>query len=162
MRKGMIFTSVLAAFALAGAACGGKSGGSTTPAATGERPLYDRIGGKDAIISVVDEFIGHVAADARINAFFVSADVPRLKTMLVDQICEATGGPCKYTGKSMRESHAGMGVKEADFNALVEDLVKALDSHKVPEKEKTELLTALGAMKGDIVDVPAGAAAPAQ
>ena len=70
---------------------------------------------------------------------------------LVDQICEATGGPCKYTGKSMKESHTGMNVKEEHFNALVEDLVKSLDKFKVGEKEKGEPLGALGGMKGDIV-----------
>ncbi len=70
---------------------------------------------------------------------------------LVDQICQASGGPCKYTGKDMKSAHAGMGVTSADFNALVEDLVGALDKFKVGEKEKGELLGALGPMKSDIV-----------
>ncbi len=97
------------------------------------------------------DMVNNIAADARINAFFANADIPGLKAKLVDQICEATGGPCKYTGKSMKESHTGMNVKEEHFNALVEDLVKALDKYKVGEKEKGELLGALGCMKGDIV-----------
>ncbi|GIX28355.1 MAG: group 1 truncated hemoglobin [Burkholderiales bacterium] len=122
-------------------------------AATGKsgKSLYERLGGKPAIQAVVDDFIGNVAADARINGFFANADIPRLKRMLVDQICEASGGPCKYTGKSMKEAHAGMGITEAHFNALVEDLVKSLDKFRVPEKEKNELLAALAAMKPDIV-----------
>jgi hemoglobin len=115
------------------------------------KSLYERLGGKPAIQAVVDDFIGNVAADARINGFFANADIPRLKRMLVDQICEASGGPCKYTGKSMKEAHAGMGITEAHFNALVEDLVKSLDKFRVPEKEKNELLAALAAMKPDIV-----------
>ena len=65
----------------------------------------------------------------------------------------ATGGPEKYTGRSMKESHAGLKIGVADFNALVEDLVKSLDKFKVPEAEKTELLNVLGPMKGDIVTV---------
>src|SRR5262245_15068036 len=91
------------------------------------KSLYDRLGGKDAITAVVEDFVGNVAADTRINSFFAKTDIPNLKKMLVDQICQATGGPCKYTGKDMKTAHKGMGVKEADFNALVEDLVKSLD-----------------------------------
>ncbi len=115
------------------------------------RSLYDRLGGKPAIQAVVDDFIGNVAADGRINGFFANTNIPRLNTMLVNQICEATGGPCKYEGRSMKAAHAGMGVTDAHFNALVEDLVKSLNKFNVPEKEKNELLTALASMKGDIV-----------
>jgi hemoglobin len=100
---------------------------------------------------VVDNLVGNVAADNRINGFFASTNVPRLKSLLVDQICEASGGPCKYTGRSMKAAHAGMGVTEAHFNALVEDLVKSLDKFRVPTREKNELLGALAAMKNDIV-----------
>ena len=100
---------------------------------------------------MVEDFVGNVAADARINAFFANADIPHLKQMLKDQICAATGGPCKYTGKDMKTAHAGMDIKDADFNALVEDLVKSLDKFKVGDKEKNDLLGALGGMKGDIV-----------
>ncbi len=113
--------------------------------------LYERLGGKPAITAVVDDFIGNVAGDTRINKRFADTNIPRLKTMLVDQICEASGGPCKYTGRSMRDAHTGMKITDAEFGALVEDLVKSLDKFKVPAKEKNELLGALGSMKGDIV-----------
>ena len=113
--------------------------------------LYDRLGGKPAITAVVDDFIGNVAADTRINQRFGGANIPRLKTRLVDQICEASGGPCKYTGQNMRDAHTGMKITDAEFTALVEDLVKSLDKFKVPAKEKGELLSALGGMKPDIV-----------
>ena len=113
--------------------------------------LYDRLGGKPAIQAVVDDFIGNVATDRRINQRFAGAGIPRLKTMLVDQICEAAGGPCVYTGKTMKAAHAGMQITDADFGALVEDLVKSLDKLGVGEREKTELLAALGGMKRDIV-----------
>ena len=114
--------------------------------------LYTRLGGKPAITAVVDEFVVNVAADKRINAFFANADIPGLKGKLVDLICQGSGGPCTYTGKDMKAAHEGMGVKEGDFNALVEDLVAALDKFKVPEKEKGELLGILGPMKGAIVE----------
>ncbi len=152
MRIKMIFVAVLATVGLMMACGGGKKGGGTTGGGGGgDKTLYDRLGGKDAITAVVEKFVGIVVADDRINGFFKNADAANLKKQLVDQICSATGGPCKYTGKDMKTAHAGMGVKEADFNALVEDLVKALDEFKVPEKEKGELLGALGGMKGDIV-----------
>ena len=128
--------------------------------APAQRPLYDRLGGKDAITAVVKEFLGNVVADKRINKFFAKADAAKLQGLLVDQVCQATGGPCKYSGKDMRSAHAGMKIKEADFTALVEDLVKALDKFKVPKKEKDELLGALGGMKPDIVGVPAAKATP--
>jgi len=121
--------------------------------AVAARSLYDRLGGKDAITVVIDDFVANVAADKRINARFAKTDIPHLKRMLVDQVCQATGGPCTYTGKSMRDAHAGMKITEAEFNALVEDLTQSLDKHKVGQQEKTELLTALGSMKGDIVGV---------
>ncbi len=116
------------------------------------KSLFDRLGGKTAITAVVDEFVANVAADKAINKFFAKADIKKLKGNLVDQICAATGGPCKYTGKDMKTAHKGMKVTEADFNALVGDLVKALDKFKVGKTEKDELLGALGGMKGDIVE----------
>jgi hemoglobin len=137
---------ILAAVALMATGCASMDSGMTA-----KQPLYDRLGGKGAIQAVVDDFIGNVAADARINKRFANADIPRLKTKLVDQICEASGGPCKYTGATMLDAHRGMNVTDAEFNALVEDLVKSLDKFKVPSQEKGELLTALGGMKPQIV-----------
>jgi hemoglobin len=122
-----------------------------------EKSLYDRLGGKAAITAVVDEFVGRVAGDKRINAYFgaTASDPDRLrkfKSNLVDQICEASGGPCKYQGKDMKTAHMGMGINGADFNALVEDLVGALDMFKVGSHEKDQLLGALGPMKAEIVE----------
>jgi hemoglobin len=114
--------------------------------------LYDRLGGKGAITAVVDTFVGNVGGDKRISGYFATTDIPKLKMHLVNQICEAAGGPCTYTGRTMKQTHAGMGVDEAAFNALVEDLVKALDHHKVGKAEKDELLGILGPMKSDIVE----------
>jgi hemoglobin len=116
-----------------------------------DQSLYQRLGGKDAITAVVDDFIGNVAGDARINRRFGGADIPRLKTMLVNQICAASGGPCTYTGRDMKTAHTGMNIQGPEFDALVEDLVKSLDKFKVPAREKGELLGVLGPMKTDIV-----------
>src|ERR1700686_470849 len=121
-----------------------------------EKTLYDRLGGKKAITAVVDEFVGRVAADTRINSYFAAAaaDPQRLasfKMKLVDQICQASGGPCKYIGKDMKTAHMGMGITGPQFDALVEDLVGALDKFKVGADEKQQLLGVLGPMKKDIV-----------
>ncbi len=117
-----------------------------------DKTLYERLGGKDAIKAVVDEFVSRVGADKRINSFFATADLGALKGQLVDQIGQAAGGPEVYKGRSMKQVHAGMGVKSEHFDALVEDLVGTLDKFKVPEKEKGELLSVLGPMKSDIVE----------
>jgi hemoglobin len=122
-----------------------------------DKTLYERLGGKKSITAVVDEFVGRVAGDARINRYF-AADVKdpkrlaKFKKNLVDQICQGSGGPCKYMGKDMKSAHAGMGITGADFTALVEDLVGALDKFKVGDKEKNDLLGILGPMKSDIVE----------
>jgi len=128
-------------------------------AATMQKSLYDRLGGKAAIVAVVNDFVARVAGDKRINSFFkaTAADPKRLaafKTNLVNQICEASGGPCKYTGKDMKTAHQGMGITTADFNALVGDLVATLNKFKVGAEEQKELLGVLGPMKKDIVEKP--------
>jgi hemoglobin len=136
---------ILAVVALVATGCASMDSGSMA------KKLYDRLGGKPAITAVVDDFIGNVAADGRINRRFANANIPRLKSMLVDQICEASGGPCTYTGANMLDAHRGMNITDAEFTALVEDLIKSLDKFKVPAQEKNELLTALGGMKPQIV-----------
>jgi hemoglobin len=119
-----------------------------------QKSLYDRLGGKPAITAVVDQFVANVANDKRINERFATTDIPRLKENLVDQVCTASGGPCTYTGRDMKTTHAGMRITTADFNALVEDLVASLDKFEVSEPEKKELLGILGPMKKDIVELP--------
>lgn len=129
--------------------------------AAAQDSLYARLGGNAAITAVVDQFLANVVADARINKFFANVDAARLRTLLIEQIGQATGGPEKYTGRDMKTTHKGMGITDADFNALVEDLVAALDKFNVPEKEKGELLAILGPMKGDIVEAVAVSTLPA-
>jgi hemoglobin len=130
--------------------------GSVASAQQMGKSLYSRLGGKKAITAVVDQFVANVGGDDRINHFFADTvkDKKRLdkfKDNLVDQICQASGGPCKYKGKDMKTAHKGMGITDADFNALVEDLVKALDKFNVGATEKGELLGALGGLKDQIV-----------
>ena len=154
MQLRMKLLSILAVAGLA--ACGGKArapepaGGAM--AADQTPSLYDRLGRRDAIASVVKYFVEErVAKDDRIKMQFANADIPGLEAKLTDQICMASGGPCTYTGKDMRTAHAGMNIKDADFNALVEDLKASLDHFKVGAKEQQDLLGALARMHDDIV-----------
>jgi hemoglobin len=147
-RASSILGIVLAVVVLAGAlmAQGGK-----------QTTLYDRLGGKASIAKVVDDFVGNCAADTRINAFFAAtakdkARMDKFKGNLVDQICQASGGPCKYTGKDMKTAHAGMGITGSHFDALVEDLVKSLNKFKVAKADQDILLGVLGPMKAQIVE----------
>ena len=119
-----------------------------------EPTLYQRLGGREAIKGLVDDFVANVAADPRVNNRFKGlqpAAVAKLQTNLADQICDATGGPCAYLGKEMKAAHAGMKIVDAEWNATVEDLVKSLNKFKVGAKEQKELLAILGTMKKDIV-----------
>lgn len=143
-----IFGAAAIAASLLVAACASHP---SAPSAASGKSLYERLGGKPAITAVVDDFVGNVAADRRINERFSGANVPRLKQMLVDQICQGTGGPCVYKGDDMRSAHRGMKITAAEFDALVEDLVRSLDKFAVPAREKNELLGLLAPMKSDIV-----------
>jgi len=126
----------------------------TASSAPATPTLYQRLGGREAIKQVVDDFVANLAADPRVNARFKGLDaakMTKLQTDLADQICDVTGGPCAYLGRDMKTVHAGMNITEAEWNATVEDLVKTLNKFKVGPKEQQELLSALGGMKKDIV-----------
>ena len=115
--------------------------------------LYERLGGSAAISAVIDDFVARCAADARINGKFARTDVPRLTSMLVDQVTMATGGPATYRGRSMPDTHRGMGVTAGEFEALVEDLVATLDKFAVPAAEQQELIGILAPIRSDVVEV---------
>ena len=118
-----------------------------------EKSLFERLGGAGAIKAVVEDFRDRCGGDSRINAKFARTDMPRLTSMLIDQVSEATGGPAKYTGRDMKTAHADMGVTAGEFNALVEDLVATLNKFRVGKAEQDELLGVLGPLKSDIVEV---------
>jgi len=124
------------------------------PAPAPEAPpasLYDRLGGLEAITAVVDDFVGRTTTDPRIKERFFNTDAVHLKKMLVELVCMATGGPCKYSGRDMGTAHAGMDLVDDEFNALVDNLKGTLDKFKVPAREQGELLGAIGPLKPQIV-----------
>ncbi len=130
-----------------------------------EKSLYERLGGEPAIIAVVEDFVGRAAADPKVNFFrdgkYKGVDVARLKRLLVAFIGQATGGPQKYTGRDMKETHKGMKIDHWEFEALSADLAASLDKFKVLAKEKKELLAIVGTTRKDIVEVELPPARPA-
>src|SRR5687768_9072391 len=106
------------------AACGGRAATDTVvPTKPAGKPLYDRLGGMDVIDSIVKDFVEvRIAGDDRIRDRFKDVNLVHLQAMLADQICELSGGPCKYVGKSMRDAHAGTGIGSAEFRVFLEDL----------------------------------------
>lgn len=142
---------ILQCFALAGgllAAAGCAQQQATAPQ---YKSLYDRLGQQPGLVVVVDDFVANIAADSRINHRFAKTDIPKLKAQLVDQLCEATGGPCKYTGRDMVTAHKGMNVTVPEFNATGEAMLKALQKNKVAQADIDTVLGALGGMQKDIV-----------
>ena len=120
--------------------------------AADNQSLYQRLGGKDALTAVVGELWAVVAADARINGRFAHTNPDAFGSQLVAFLCQASGGPCQYQGKDMKAAHAGMQLSVAEFKALAEDTVKALDKFKVPSGEKGEVMALLGSLQGDVVN----------
>ena len=130
----------------------------TTPAFAQQAPtLYKRLGGYDAVAAVSDDFLGRLSTDPQFTKFFAghSTDsIKRIRQLVVDQLCAATGGPCVYIGRDMKSSHAGLGITERDWDASVRHLVATLDKFNVPAKEKDDVLGAVGGLKKDIVEKP--------
>ncbi len=113
--------------------------------------LYERLGGEAVVTRVVDQAIARVAADPRVNQSFDKVNLRRLDASIVVQICALAGGDCRYTGDDMKRAHAGLGITEAEFYALVDALRDALDEQGVGQREKNELLRLLAPMKRDVV-----------
>jgi len=122
-----------------------------------QKSLYDRLGGVYSIATVVDDFIERLLVDDTLNANPAIKDartrVPKagLKFHVTALVCEVTGGPCKYSGRSMKDAHAQLNINEAQWQAMVADFRRTLDKFKVPAKEQEELITIVGSTKKDIV-----------
>ena len=126
-------------------------------ASTQEKPLYDRLGGVYAVASVVDAFIEKLLVNDVLNANPAIKEardrVPKagLKHRVTELVCQVTGGPEKYNGRTMKDSHAHLNITEGEWQAMVSDFVSTLNEFKVPEKEQKELLDIVGSTKKDIV-----------
>ena len=118
-----------------------------------EQSLYERLGGIDALTAVTRAFEERAAKDDRISQKFARTNLDRLTKEFVDQLCQASGGPCTYSGLDMTVAHTNMGVTSGEFNAFMEDLVAVLDDFKVGKAEQDELLNLIRPMRGEIVTV---------
>ena len=118
-----------------------------------EGSLYERLGGVEAITAVARAFDERAGKDGRINQKFARTNLDRLTKEFIDQLCQDSGGPCTYTGLSMKKSHTNMAVTNGEFDAFMEDLVAVLDDFNVGKAEQDELLNLLWPMRGDIVEV---------
>lgn len=137
----------------------GGSPSAIAQGATGQKPqtLYDRLGGLAPISVVVNDFIDALVPDSVLNANPAidaarkRVPAPYLKYHVTAMVCQATGGPCQYQGRGMKESHAHLHITEGEWDRMVTIFKKILAKYKVPEKETRELLTIVESTKGDIV-----------
>jgi hemoglobin len=126
--------------------------------APGKKTLWDRLGGEKAVTAVVNDFVLLAADDPKVNFFrngkykLDGAGVAKLKTQLVELVSAVSGGPLKYSGRDMKTSHKGMGITDAEFDALAGHLVTVLKKYNVPKTETDELLKIVGGTRADIVE----------
>ena len=149
--KRLLMTAAIALFCFS--AADAQTTGNTT--GTQEKSLYQRLGGYDALAAVSDDFIGRLAASKLLGRFVVGLSddsKKKLRQHFVEFLCSTTGGSCVYMGRDMKTSHTGLGISEEDWKESVKLLVETLDKFKVPEKEKDEVLAAVGSLKKDIVE----------
>jgi hemoglobin len=148
-RTGVWGCVLLLAMTFVLSACASMSDKPATPS------LYRRLGGREGIAGVVDAFWANALADARIGPAFKAlpaAKVAPLRTNLADFICENTGGPCSYGGRTMQESHKGLKLTKEDVDACNAALAKALDQKGVGAKEKSELMAVVQGLMPSIVN----------
>ena len=113
-------------------------------------PVFKQFGEKPGLVSLVNDFMNNLMADPVTRPFFANANRDHIKKELVDQFCVILDGPCTYTGLNMQQAHQGLNITEADFNALVADLQKAMDKHGIPFTAQNQLLAKLAPMHRDV------------
>ena len=116
------------------------------------RPVLDEFGGQEGLKLLMDDFMVILLNDPRMRPFFENVDQQRVKDKLAEQFCVILGGDCKYTGMDMVEAHAGMEVRHADFNILVEDLQIAMDRRGIPTRAQNKLLAKLAPMHREVIN----------
>jgi len=119
---------------------------------TADTSLFDRLGGYEVIERFVSDGVDNVLADERINDLFDGVDAENLKFQLSEQICDLAGGPCIYDGMSMEDSHFGLDITAAEFNALVEDFQQAMRDNDIPYGLENQVVALLAPMKPAIIN----------
>jgi hemoglobin len=161
MTKNAIRTTTIATVLTLLASSAAWAGESATPSGA-QKPLYDRLGGLLGITQVTDDFIDRLVTNKTLNANpAIDAGRKRspaayLKFHVSTLLCQVTGGPCKYTGRDMKVSHARLNISETEWGVMVAEFKKSLARFKVPATEQQELFDIVDKTKGDIV-MPAAA-----
>lgn len=114
--------------------------------------LYQAFGGKPGLQQLMADFVPRLKADPRIGAFFKDTKLDNLAEQLTAQLCVVSGGPCKYEGANMSDSHADHEIRRSDFNALVEVLQVSMDARGIPFSVQNRMLARLAPMHRDIVN----------
>jgi hemoglobin len=112
--------------------------------------VYKAFGEEAGLVALMDDFMVRLVADPRTKPFFENSDQAAVKRHLVEQFCVILGGPCTYTGRDMRTAHKGFDIGRDQFNALVEDLQKAMDARRIPFRDQNKLLAKLAPLHRDI------------
>ena len=136
---------------LALAACAAPSHRADHAAAAPPDALYRTLGGQEGIATFVDAALKHIHGDARIASQFANTDMADLRRLLIEQICDVSGGPCKYSGRSMEEAHSGLHITDKDFDAFVEDLVAAMNEVRIAPATQKTILGVFGPMRPQVV-----------
>jgi hemoglobin len=139
MSKNPLYSISLAALLIVFYAATASMGLLSTPNlihAEETKSLFDRLGGIDPITAVVDEFVNRLVADPRVKGRFASTDVKRFKMLNTELVCQSTGGPCKYSGRAMKDTHNGMRISQAEFDLTAGHLAATLKKFKVPRSEE--------------------------
>jgi hemoglobin len=113
-------------------------------------PVFKQFGEEAGLVKLMDIFMEKLLADPRMRPFFENTDQARVKKHLVEQFCVILGGPCAYSGRDMKSSHATLGIDRSNFNALVEDLQWAMNKQGIPFRAQNKLLAKLAPMHRDI------------
>ena len=139
-------------------------GSSVAPAQeAGAKSLYQRVGGYDVIASVVDDFLNQLGADPAFKRFGQGRSMNslgRARQLIVDQVCNLSGGPCLYIGRDMKPSHGGLAITDAEWESSGQKLLNSLKKFKVSEPDQKEFMAMIEKLRPDIVEPPAKPADP--
>lgn len=142
MRNLLFITALTGAMFLAACAHPGKDIDSS---------LFARLGGQSGIEAIVDNLLFELSSDEKLLPFFESTNIDRFREKLIEQLCEVSDGPCRYTGDTMAQVHAGMALDNGHFNALVTDLMAAMDQENIAVGAQNDLLARLAAMHAEVM-----------
>jgi hemoglobin len=122
-------------------------------ASNSQQSLYDEIGGQAVLETLVDNFIMEIASDNRVLPRFLDSNVNRFREKMIEHMCLLADGPCIYTGDDMVQVHAGMNINSAEFNAIVEDLMSAMDKTGIALSSQNQILERMAPLRPQVIGI---------